>query len=555
MKSMKRWGNGGGRGTPRALVGVLVLGTVAVMAASGATPSSATEPGPDAAACAALLDVPFADGSRVLSAAPVAATGPLPGLCVALVHVPERITIAVLLPATGWNGRFVALGNGGYSGSLAIGLAGDSLGGPSSRRALAAGYAVAMTDAGHQGTPFTAEWVSSPFGRNDAQIEDYVHRANHELAVKAKTLIQRFYGKGPNYSYWNGCSTGGREGVAEATRYPDDFDGIVAGAPAVNFPRFVPGEMWPQVVMHEENHLLPQCKGAAVEAAVAAACDSTDGLQDGLFDAIRCDFDPQTLLGVSTPCGPITAADVSVLAKIWQGPRAPDGRFLWYGPQPGTDLGSLPGLTVAHVVGDGAAAIDGFPFPISTDWFRFWLGKGAGWDWHSLSYEQFARDFEESRRMYDDVIGENDPSLAAFRAAGGKLILWHGMVDQLIPAKGTVDYFKRMSQATGGASTFARLFLVPNVGHCGMEGRDRVDEIFVPGNGPQIDDPLAAVVEWVESGRAPATLVARLAPGAGVNNSDREMTRKVCPYPSTLQYRGVGDPLAAESFTCVRPPE
>jgi hypothetical protein len=476
--------------------------------------------------CENLGLTPFDDGTTVTSAVDVPASGSLPEYCQVTLLVPERINIMVLLPTKTWNGRYQAVGNAVYAGSFRP---------PTS--AVADGYVASATDTGHQDSPLSGKWAWSPTGMNTAQIQDFAHRANHQMALKSKALIKRFYQRRPSYSYWNGCSTGGREGLTEAVRYPTDFDGIVAAAPAINWTRFIPSEMWPELVMKELGDFLPACKADAVRAIVTAACDSSDGLQDGLFDPRACDFDAARLVGQPTPCGSFTQKDAEVIQKIWEGPRRANGEFMWYGLEPGAQLTALGGTVTAP---DGTA-VDGVPFPVSDEWFRWWLHKDPTWDWHSLSFEQFERDFDQSVAEWADPLATDDPDLSAFRKNGGKVVIWHGLWDQLIFPRGTIDYYDRVVDEMGGlraTGRFARLFLAPNVAHCGG------------GTGPAPQDPLSAVRRWRENDVAPKRLLATLAPHTGVNTTDGVMTRPLCAYPRVARYKGRGSTFRAESFTC-----
>jgi hypothetical protein len=490
--------------------------------------------GPDTVrSCESLATETFGDGSRVTSAVVVPAAGATPEYCEVKLVVPEQINVIVGLPTTTWNGRYLALGGGGMNGFLAPPLA-----------AVAANYAGSSTDTGHVGNLLSAEWAWSPTGLNTALIDDFAYRANHEMAVKAKALISLFYGRAPAFSYWNGCSTGGREGLTEAMRFPEDFDGIVAASPAINWTRFVPAGMWPPVVMHARRNYLPLCKEVAATAAVRRACDGTaDGAKDGLMDARVCRFSPRKLVGLPTPCGALTKADVAVLQQLWRGPRRANGTFLWYGLEPGTDLGSVPSLTLAATVSSpagSAVASDAMPFSIVEQWLRFFIHEDPTWDWHSETPDQFTRDFDTSVTRWRDVLATDDPDLSGFRARGGKTIIWHGLADQLIFPRGTIHYYKHVVARNGGlrrTAEFARLFLPPNSPHC-LTGRE----------GPYPVDPLSAVVEWREEGVAPATLE-----GAGTTPAGQTLARNLCPYPQRMAYTGAGDVLAAESFMCRGP--
>ncbi|MDQ4112599.1 MAG: tannase/feruloyl esterase family alpha/beta hydrolase [Actinomycetota bacterium] len=489
--------------------------------------------------CETLLAVAFEDGARVTSAVTVPATADVPEHCQLTVVVPERINILVALPTKTWNGRYLALGNGGYAGAPMGAIKQPS-------DAVADGYVGSVTDTGHSSTQFNGEWAWSPTGMNYAQIQDFAYRANHEMAVKSKRMIEAYYGQGPAYSYWDGCSTGGREGLTEAMRYPDDFDGVVAGAPAINWTRFIPAGLWPQVAMQAGNRL-PACKLAEFVQAFRSACDPIDGLKDGLYDPRACSFDPDSLIGAQTDCGVITATDAEVVAEIWRGPHRRTGERLWYGLYPGTDVGSTPAFTLGYSVPDTDGSVgDGLPFPVATEWFKWWLRKDPTWDWHTETPAQFEADFDQSVVEWADVLSTNSPDLSAFKESGGKMVIWHGMSDPLLFPQGSIDYYKRVIAHMGGLTRtqdFARLFLAPNVGHCGN---------LIPQfeNGPTPDDPLAAVVDWVENGKPPATLQTSLQPRTGVNPTSEAMTRPLCPYPTVASYVGTGSTVEASNFAC-----
>ena len=372
---------------------------------------------------------------------------------------------------------------------------------------------------------------------NYAQIQDFAHRANHEMAMKVKAMITLFYGREPSFSYFSACSGGGREAVTEAVRYPNDFDGILAGSPAINWTRFVPAELWPQVAMKEEGNYLPICKQTAIANIVQQACDTiSDGLNDGVMDPRFCDFEPAQLLGLETGCGAITGIDVTVVSKIWEGPRDAEGRFLWYGLYPGTATDTLAS-TNSTPAGSG---VDGAPFTVPLEWFRWWIYKDPSWDWHEMTYDAFARGFEQSVTEWAHDLASDDPDLSAFRAHGGKFIIVHGLMDKVIFPQGTIDYYERVLDRMGGVgvtSKFARLFLPPNNGHCGADS-----------SGPIPDDPFTALVKWREEGITPDSLHA-----SGTSASGEAMTRPVCPYPQVARFSGSGSILEAQNFVCRQP--
>jgi hypothetical protein len=327
-----------------------------------ATPS-AFVPSPPATgvACASLSRVAQPQ-STYTSATEVEATRTVPAHCRVELTVAPAIKVVVALPQA-WNGRFQAVGGGGFAGFL-----------PDVGPAVAAGFAAASTDTGHVGTDLEGHFVRNADGSfNTGLAEDFAYRANHEMTVKAKSLVQAHYGRGPTYSYWNGCSTGGREGLMEAQRFPDDYDGVLAAAPAINWDRFIPAGMWPQLVMHQSGNLLPSCKLDAVAAAAVTSCDDVDGVMDGVIgDPRRCAYDPQDLVGTKLDCGVFTTADADVVAKIWEGPRSRQGSFMWDGLERGAPLDPLA---------DRAGL-----FPIPNDWIRFWVLENPDWDYRTATH-------------------------------------------------------------------------------------------------------------------------------------------------------------------------
>jgi hypothetical protein len=527
------------------VVGAALAGVaLAAPAAAAVAPLAPAAPAAAGGSCSSPLATAFDDRSRVTSAQEVAAAGDLPTYCQVTLLVPRQINVLVVLPRDTWNGRHQAVGNGGYAGTLSGANPVGTAGSPDVFTALRAGYAASATDTGHLGAILNGEWAWSPTGVNHDLIEDFAYRANHEMAVKSKHLIEQYYGQPPAFSYWNGCSTGGREGLTAAMRYPDDFDGVVAIAPAINWTRFIPAEMWPQVAMREAGNLLPSCKAAALTHAVTDACDGLDGLLDRLFDSLRCDFDPQSLVGLQTPCGAFDQRDADLLRQVFDGPRRSDGGFLWYGLEPGTDLGTVPGLTLAATAsGPDGTAVEGIPFPITHDWFKWWLYKDPTWDYRSLRFDDFVAAFDQSVAEWADVLSTDDADLSEFAEGGSKLSMWHGLADQLIFPRGTTDYYHRLREVMGAASVdeFARLYMAPNVGHCsGGAG---------PQPQPQPQGVFEAMVRWRETGQPPRGLVATLPAGTGANDSDRELARPMCKYPSSPRYVGGGS-SDADSFRC-----
>ncbi|GGJ58872.1 tannase/feruloyl esterase family alpha/beta hydrolase [Streptomyces brasiliensis] len=459
----------------------------------------------------------------------------VPAFCdvtVTLTHpgVGDHAKVQTWLPETGWNGRFQALGGSAF-------LAGDN--GVGMANAVKAGYAATTTDAG-VGDALDVSWVLNSKGQvNNALLKNFASRSQHEAAVVGKDVVDGIYGKRAAYSYFTGCSTGGRQGYMEAQQYPDDFDGILAEAPGINWDEFEPATLWPQVVMNNEKTYPTGCELDAFTNAAVKACDKLDGATDGLVnDPSRCDFDPRTLIGTKVVCNgqelTITAADATVVRKIWDGPRTTSGKKLWAGVPIGADLKGL-----AFSEPDPNGDIKGKPFQVPQYWVQYFLKKDPSFDVSKITYSQFTELFRQSQAEYDKVIGTDDPDLSGFRNSGGKLITWHGQADQFIPTQGTVQYRKQVEQELGGSkkvNDFYRVFLSPNTSHCGLNGID--------GSA----DGLAALTNWVEHGKAPKTLPATL-----TNSQGEQVNRDLCAYPEVSSYNGEGDTSLASSFRCVAP--
>lgn len=439
--------------------------------------------------------------------------------------VGDHVLVAVWLPDSGWNGRFQGTGGGGYvAGAFDLALA----------PAVQAGYAAVSTDAGVGGNVLSpASWALRPDGSvNTGLLTDFASRSLHDMTVAGKQIVTSFYGHSARYSYWNGCSTGGRQGLMEAQRYPADYNGILADAPAINWNHFIPAEFWPQVVMNEAHDFPSSCEFNAFTQAAVAACDRGDPVNGGIIDQpATCGFDPRRLVGTKVVCDgttlTITAKDADVVRQIWQGPTV-NGRPLWYGLTKGASFDGLAGTTA------GA----GTPFEIADTWIRYFLAQQPSFNTATITYARFEQLFRQSEVEYERIIGTDDPDLAAFQRAGGKMITWHGLADQLIFPQGTVNYYQRVQAATGGArnvDSFYRLFLAPGVAHCGG------------GNGPAPTDALDAVVNWVEHGKAPDTL-----PSAVTGSAGNTITRNLCAYPQLTRYNGHGDRDSAASYHCTR---
>ena len=423
----------------------------------------------------------------------------------------------------GWNGRFMGTGGGGFSGGSERSLI----------QPLSRGYAVGATDTGHEGG--SGSFALDNNGRfNWMLIRDNAYLGIHEMTVVGKALTEAFYSHAPRYSYFSGCSTGGRQGLMEAQRYPTDYDGIVSGAPAINWTKLHVAPIWGQLLMLEAKHFTPQCKLDAANKAAVTACDNIDSVQDGVLEDPRlCKYNPADLVNKPvSECEPLTEKDTELIQKIWDGPRMQDGSFLWYGSPHGTDHSRLNSTEGEPLFGQ--------PFRITLDWFRYFLTQDPDWDWTTLTHDSFEQFMMQSMEQFSAVLATDNPNLTAFRDHGGKVIIWHGWTDPLIYAQGTIDYYKRVQEVMGGPEKtveFMRLFMAPGVNHCGG------------GTGPQPNSvEIAKVIRlWVEHGEAPDSLTA-------VRRNDEgavELSRPLCQYPLVARYKGSGNTDDASNFECV----
>ena len=419
------------------------------------------------------------------------------------------IKVEVWLPADGWNGKFQAVGNGGWAGVISYSAMAD---------AIRAGYASASTDTGHVGGRGTFA-----LGHPEKLI-DFAWRSEHEMTVKAKAMIQAFYGSAPKLSYWNGCSTGGRQGLKEAQKFPDDYDGIIAGAPANR----TAISLWiAAAVLKDPASYIPPTKYPIVHQAALAACDSRDGVKDGLIDdPTKCNFDPKVLLckGADGPdC--LTGAQVDAAKKIYSpaiNPRT--GQQLFSSFVPGTELGW------------GVQALGPEPSANIYDQYRYVVFKDPNWDWKTFNFDS---DVVRGDLPENLVMNATDPNMKAFFSHGGKLLLYHGWSDTNVPTLNTIKYYKSVVETMGGpasASNSVRLFLEPGMGHCGG------------GEGPNVFDKVGALEQWVEQGKAPEKLNASHSTGGKVDR-----TRPLCPYPQVAKYMGTGSIDDAASFVCKVP--
>jgi len=453
------------------------------------------------------------DGGGRRGAAALTPYRDLPEFCrVAATLMPSSdsdIKIEVWLPTSGWNSKFQAVGNGGWAGVISY---------PAMADALRAGYATASTDTGHVGGRGTFA-LDHP-----EKLVDFSWRSEHEMTVKAKALIQAFYSAAPKYSYWNGCSTGGRQGLKEAQMFPNDYDGIIAGAPANR----TAISLWiAHAVLKDPASYIPPAKYPVIHQAAIAACDAADGLKDGLIDEpANCKFDPSVLLCKDAD-GPscLTAPQVAAAKKIYSpaiNPRT--GAVLFASFVPGTELGW------------GIQAQGPEPSVNIYDQYRYVVFKDEKWDWKTFDFD---KDAARGDRTENVIMNATNPDMKAFFSHGGKLLLYHGWSDNQVPTLNTIKYYGSVVKNLGGADKSAdrvRLFLAPGMGHCGG------------GEGPSAFDKVGPLEQWVEHGKAPEALVASHAAGGKIDR-----TRPLCPYPQVAKYKGTGSIDEAANFTCAAP--
>jgi feruloyl esterase len=444
----------------------------------------------------------------------------------------SHIEFEVWLPATGWNGKIHAEGNGGFAGSINYTALADSVG---------SGYASSSTDTGHQGGATDARWALG----HPEKIVDFGYRAVHETAEKSKAIVRAFYGEAARHSYFSSCSNGGRQALMEAQRFPADYDGIIAGAPAANFTHIMAAFTWNVMAAEvDPKDYIPANKYAAVEAAVLAVCDARDGVKDGLLeDPGKCDFKPATLLcngPESAAC--LTQPQVSTLEKLYAGPHYSAGQQMYPGFEPGgqSGLGGW-GLWIS-----GGAPGKSLEYAFATQAGANLIYQNAAWDFRNFNLDRDVK-------IADDAAGSRlnavDPNLKALKNRGGKLILYHGWSDAALPPAATIDYYQNVASKMGKSQTadFVRLYMVPGMQHCG--GGPGPDSFGDTPGGPHSDPAhsmSAALEGWVEKGAAPNQIIAeKYAAGRAVRS------RPLCPYPQVARYSGNGSIDDDANFTCV----
>jgi feruloyl esterase len=487
-------------------------------------------------AAAALLQQPSCDALKTMSlpratitavqfmAAGAAAPGrggrggpaaPLPAHCrVAATLTPSadsHIEMELWLPTENWNGKFLAVGNGGWAGSISF----DAM-----AAGLRRGYATASNDTGHKGGS-----AAFALGHPEKLI-DFGYRAMHEMAVQSKAVIHALYNRAPRLSYYQGCSTGGRQGLMAAQRYPEDFDAILAGAPVYNVVHLNVSQVALQVgMLKNPASLVPPEKRTLLANAVGDACDAQDGVKDGIVSEPRaCTFDAAVLAckaGDAADC--LTPMQVENARSAYEPVKTRSGALVYPGRSPGFESGwriPTPGTPLN---------------PLFTDMVRYVGRQDPNWD--PLTF-----DLEKDLALAVKNAGfieASDPDLARFKARGGKLLLYHGWADPGPAPENTINYFEAVAKKLGvKQDDWMRLFLMPGVGHCGG------------GVGPDQADFLGALERWKEEGVAPGQIIATRPAGRG---GSAAMSRPLCPHPQVARYNGSGSTDDAKNFTCGAP--
>lgn len=453
-------------------------------------------------------------GGRGRGGDPNAAFKNLPEFCrVAATIKPvadSEIKMEIWLPAAGWNGKLEANGNGGWTGSIT----------PNTLAAgVERGYAAAMTDTGHEGGS-----ANFAYGHPEKLI-DFGYRAVHEMTVKSKAIIAAFYGDGPKLSYWNGCSSGGRQGLKEAQKYPEDFNAIVAGSPAINLTGRAVQSVWiGQATHREEGAAIPAAKFAMIHAAALDACDAMDGAKDGIIeDPTRCKFDPKTIecKGEEGPSC-LTTPQVETVRRIYSdviNPRTK--REIFPGHERGSELGwnTMAGPQ---------------PFGVGVDLFRYIAFNDPNWDYKTFNFDSDVAKAQEADAANDAL----DPDLKPFLSRGGKIIQYHGWSDPQISPRSSVEYYNSVVEKLGGVSKIDdsyRLFMIPGMAHCGG------------GEATSNFDMMTALEQWVEARKAPDAI-----PASRIRDGKIDRTRPLCAYPQVAKYKGSGSIDDAANFSCAR---
>ena len=461
----------------------------------------------------------------------------------------DNVSAHTWLPIGNWNGRLQAVGGAGWAAG-AVPLSFEMMKG-----AIGDGYATITVDAGLTGGIEGAkEWgLLNPGNANLYKINNLGTVSMNEQSIIGKALIRSFYGKGPDFSYWSGCSQGGRQGIMAAQRYPTAYDGIAAACPALHIPDILASIQWPQQFMNSIKQYPYPCELDALTAAAISACDALDGLVDGIISGpTTClhTFDPFSLVGHPIPCPTtnttltISHAAASVANATWHGPYSPSGRQLWYGIPIGADLtGSAdlirgqPGIALTNCTTGPNSTCTGTSSFLSNPYLSLFVAKGdPAFNISNLTHAEFSALIHAGKQQYSSFLATDDADLSAFRDAGGKLVTIHGLADQQISGEGTLRYYRSVERELGGdIKDFYRHFEIPGLAHC------------FGGKGGPPDGLWEGLRGWVEEGRSAPEKA-----GLEVLVDGEVQRRVVCAWPGRAEYdAGCGDVKAERCWGCV----
>lgn len=438
----------------------------------------------------------------------------LPAFCrvqATLAPTPDSdIKVEVWLPVSGWNHKYLAVGNGGWAGTISYADLADG---------VSRGFAASSTDTGHTGGS-----GSFVLGHPEKFI-DFAWRSEHEMTVQSKLIVAAMYGTAARYSYWKGCSTGGRQAMKEIQVFPNDFDGVIAGAQAN--PRTGLALLQASVAfaaLKDQPSRIPVAKFPMIHEAALNACDALDGLKDGLIqDPRKCKFDPKVLECKGADAeNCLTAGQVIAAGKMYEPAR-----------NIRTGKAVSPAFTPGNELGWGVLLGGPEPNSLGMDQFKYVVFKDPKWDWRTFDFD---KDIDRTIQADDGLTDARNPDIQPFLAHNGKLLLYHGWSDQLVPTETTISYYEEVAAKMGGVSKIdqqVRMFLVPGMGHCGG------------GDGPNNFDTLSALDHWVENGKAPETMIASHA-----TSGKTDRTRPLCAYPKVATYTGSGSIDDAANFVC-----
>ncbi|KAI0158031.1 tannase and feruloyl esterase [Hypoxylon sp. FL1284] len=457
----------------------------------------------------------------------------------------DRVNIEAWLPLEDWNSRLTAFGGGGFVAGRHPLLSDLPM-----AAAVQDGFAAVTTDAGlEQTSNVRVSWALASTGNvNLHKLQNLGSTSLNDLAVMSKSLVASFYGKPPSYSYWEGCSQGGRQGLMLAQRYPTAFDGIAASAPGIDWTNLLTSLHWPEQVMRTLGETPYMCELDAITAAVIAKCDGLDGVNDGIvtdFDECKANFDPFDLVGKSIPCAqtgkdmPISRAAATVAHAAWEGMSSPDGKQLWHGVSVDTDL-TGNGRSIYQPVIAATNCTEGRCVPVrnnlGANWVQRFLAKDSSFDLDSMTHEKFISLLRVSRQEYGSIMDTLDPDLSEFKEAGGKIVTYHGVADNLVPFKVTENYYESVSETVDNVQYFYRFFAIPGLGHC-AGGYQQPTSLF------------AQLQAWVENGTAPDSSPVSFTSPDGVTQN-----RIICPWPKKSRFdASCGDPAKAECWACLTP--